>query len=55
MGVSDEASDEIHREVSRATVAGMFYLRDVLELVVDGFDDESLASQGAREVCRTGA
>jgi hypothetical protein len=42
MGVGDEASDEIDREVGRAAVAGMFDLRDVLELVGNG--EEPLAA-----------
>ena len=42
MSVSDQPSDEIHREVSRLVVAGVLDLRDVLGLVVDSLNPVKL-------------
>ena len=37
--IGDEAAEEIDEEVGRTAVAGMFDLRDVLELIEDRFDN----------------
>jgi predicted DNA-binding protein len=45
MGISNETSNKIDSEISRFAVTGVFYLRDILELVVNGFNDVTLAEQ----------
>ena len=42
MGVSDEPGQEIDGEVNRAAMPGVLDLRNVLELINDGFDDKAL-------------
>lgn len=42
MGVGDDAGNNIHEAVHDAAMAGMLDLRDILELIVDRFDNESL-------------
>ena len=39
------AGDEIDEKVGGAAVAGVFNLGDILELVNDGFDNETFACQ----------
>ena len=41
--ISDEATEEIDKEVGRTAVAGMLDLGDVLELIEDGFDNGPFA------------
>ncbi len=41
--VSDQSANDIDQAVDRAAMAGMLNLRDILELVNDGFDDRALA------------
>ena len=42
VGVSDQATDHIDHEVGEAAVTGVFNLRDIFQLVNDGFDDGTL-------------
>ena len=44
-GVSNQTGDEIDEKVGGAAVSGVFNLGDILELVNDGLDDETLAYQ----------
>ena len=43
--VSNQTGDEIDEKVGSAAVSGVFNLGDILELVNDGLDDETLAYQ----------
>lgn len=43
MAVSKESSNQMDNKIRRATMTRMLNLRDVLELVNDGFDDGSFA------------
>jgi hypothetical protein len=43
MGVSDQARNQVNEEINRTAMTGMLNLGNVLELVVDGFDDGALA------------
>ena len=43
--IGNETGEQIDDEVDRASMAGMFDLRDVLELIIDRFDDGALAEQ----------
>ena len=43
--VSNQTGDEIDEKVGGAAVSGVFNLGDILELVNDGLDDETLAYQ----------
>ena len=45
MAVSDQPTQEIDTEIERTAMTGMLNLRDVLELVVNGFDDGTSAEQ----------
>jgi hypothetical protein len=45
MAVSDQVSNKVDHEVGNAAVSGVLDLGDVLELVIDGFDDSALAQQ----------
>ena len=39
MTIRDQATDQVDEEIGGAAMAGMLDLRDIFELVVDGFDD----------------
>ena len=43
--VSNQTGDEIDEKVGGAAVSGVFNLGDILELVNDGLNDETLAYQ----------
>ncbi len=43
VGIGNQAGDEIDGEVGRTPVPGVLELGDVLELIVDGFDNKALA------------
>jgi len=45
MAVSDQPGNQVHQEVDRTAMARMLDLTDVLELVIDGFDDGPLAQE----------
>lgn len=45
MGVSDPGGQDIDHGVDDTAVAGVLDLLDVLELIVDDFDDGALAQQ----------
>ena len=45
MGISDQARNEIDEEVKGAAMARMLNLRNVLELVIDSFDDGTLTQE----------
>ncbi len=45
MGIGDETRQEIDGEVSRAPVTGVLDLRNVFELIGDGFDNEAFTQQ----------
>ena len=45
MAVGDQPCDQIHEEVDRTAMAGMFDLTDVFELIVDGLDDGAFAEK----------
>ncbi len=49
--IGSQAGEQVDDEVDRASMAGMFDLRDVLELVIDGFDDGAFAEQQDVVVC----
>ena len=49
-GVGNEASDQIAKQVSETAMAGMLNLRNILELVDDGFDNGALAQKNLVEV-----
>jgi hypothetical protein len=38
MRISDQSTDYIDHKVGHAAVSGMFDLRDILQLVIDGLD-----------------
>ena len=43
MTVSDQTTNEINQKVDRVAMAGVLDLRDIFELVNDGFDDGAFA------------
>ena len=43
--VGNQTGDEIDDKVGRAAVTGVFDLRDILELVNDGLNDEALTRE----------
>ena len=43
--ISNQACDQIDKEIDKAAMSGMFDLRNVLQLVVDGFDDCAFSEQ----------
>jgi len=43
--VGNQPSDKIDDKVGPAAMTGMFNLRDILELVNDGLDDEALTRE----------
>ena len=45
MAVGDEPAKQVNREIKDAAMTAMFDLRDILELIGDGFDDESTTQQ----------
>jgi hypothetical protein len=45
MAIDDQPSDHIHQEVHWTAMTGVFHLRTVLELVVDGFNQRPFAQQ----------
>lgn len=45
MAISDQPSQHIDNEIDRRTMASVLDLRDILELIVDGLDQGSLAKQ----------
>ena len=45
MAVGNQATDDVDHEISGAAMPGMLNLGDVLELVKEGFDNGTLASQ----------
>ena len=45
MRISRQTTNEIDHKVSKATMTGVFNLRDILELINDGFQDATLAEQ----------
>lgn len=44
MTVGNQATDDVDHEVDRAAMPGMLNLRDILELVNDGFDNGTFAN-----------
>ena len=44
-GIGNQASQHTDHKVDRTAMAGMLDLRDVLQLVVDGLNDETFAQQ----------
>ena len=42
MGISNQCTDDIEKKVDATAMSSMFDLRDVLQLVVNGFNDCSL-------------
>ncbi len=45
MAVGNQASDQIDEEIIDTAMARMFNLRNILKLVIDGFNDRALARQ----------
>lgn len=45
MAIGNQATDEIDQKVERAAMVGVFDQKDVVELVVDGFADGTMAQQ----------
>lgn len=45
MGVGDKTTNDIDHEVGHAAMAGVFDVRDVLELINDRFQDAAFAEQ----------
>ena len=43
--ISDQACNQIDKEIDKATVSGMLDLRNVLQLVIDGLDDRTFSEQ----------
>ena len=43
MAIGDQPTDHIDEKIGWTPMATMFDLRDVFELVIDGFDDGSFA------------
>ena len=46
MAIGNQPGDQVDQEVGWAAVAGMLNLRDILQLVVNRFDDGPLTKQG---------
>lgn len=45
MATGDQPGEQIDEKIDRAALAGVFDLKDVFELVIDGFDEGALAQQ----------
>ena len=43
MGVSDQTGNQVDQEINGTAMTRMLNLRNVLELVIDSFDDGALA------------
>ena len=50
--VSSDSRENVDNEVVERTVPGVLYLRDVLQLVVDGLNDSPLAQQCLAAISR---
>ena len=45
MAVGDQATEQVDQEVSHTALPGMFNLGNILQLVIDGFNNRPLPQQ----------
>jgi len=45
VGIGDEAGYQVNHKIGNASVAGMFDLRDIFQLIIDGFDNRAFPQQ----------
>ena len=43
--IGDQSCDQIGKEIDKAAMSGMFDLRNVLQLIIDGLDDRAFSQQ----------